>query len=226
MITTIEDIRNADRPSGFHHVNSATGGRMSARRNVQLWRAEAGRSAKAGVRDGWRGPTRHTPEEAAQDYVDYVRTGGRVPVEQARHEPLPYNIGMPAEYRNRSQRQPAGPADDSARTWFAYSIYVIDSISGLRLHLKIGVSTNPDRWRSLTTAGFGVEPHKAARPCADEAEARAIEQAWIHEAMEDEKYDHLAAMGGAGHESFAVKASYPAQYGWVTPPRNHLVAVA
>lgn len=70
---TIDDLRNDERKSGFDHVNSAMG-----RNNIiPIWRAAAGGRAVHTVGAAWRGPTRRTAKEAAQDYCDYVN-GGRV----------------------------------------------------------------------------------------------------------------------------------------------------
>jgi hypothetical protein len=69
----IEDIRNADRPSGFDHVHSPKPNR---------WRAQAGTRPKfAGDTSGssWMGPYRLSAEEAAQDYVNMVNLGAASP---------------------------------------------------------------------------------------------------------------------------------------------------
>lgn len=71
-VTTLADIRNPKRASGFDHVNSARGGRNCAGGrgdNRDRWRASCGWN---GSDAKWRGPTHNTPEAAAQDYCNYV----------------------------------------------------------------------------------------------------------------------------------------------------------
>ncbi len=69
---TIDDIRCDVNQSGFRNV-TANGARTN-------WRASSGNTTTSGGRTpGWRGPSRATPEAAAQDYVDYINlTGGRI----------------------------------------------------------------------------------------------------------------------------------------------------
>lgn len=80
---TVETLRNPARKSGFDHVriSSAPG------RPTTLYRAQAGgRPQRAGQRgNSWSGPSRRTPEQAAQDYCDMVNLravgpGGKVAV--------------------------------------------------------------------------------------------------------------------------------------------------
>lgn len=63
---TIEDLRNPKRKSGFDHVHSDAGSIVRPYRAVDA----RGHGHKKG--SGWRGPRRGVPEEAAQDYCDYV----------------------------------------------------------------------------------------------------------------------------------------------------------
>ncbi len=74
---TIEDIRNPARKSGFDHVNRANG----AAPRKALWRARlVGTSRKGATNIKFTGPIRETPEEAAQDYCDYINgLGDSVP---------------------------------------------------------------------------------------------------------------------------------------------------
>jgi Meiotically up-regulated gene 113 len=63
---TVEDLRNPARVSGFNHVYGPRKDRAYA-----TYAARAGFSKDKNHPD-WRGPRRATPEEAAQDYCDYM----------------------------------------------------------------------------------------------------------------------------------------------------------
>ena len=67
---TIEDIRNPRRKSGFNHVtsNQNRGGSQYQKPWVACLESDEGGCTK-------RGPRRATPQEAAQDFVDYANTG-------------------------------------------------------------------------------------------------------------------------------------------------------
>lgn len=62
---TIEDIRSSESKTGFRYVAKPD----PARRGGRPYRAI---KAIGKTRNGWQGPRRFTPEEAAQDYCDYV----------------------------------------------------------------------------------------------------------------------------------------------------------
>jgi hypothetical protein len=66
MKLTVEDIRNPNTKSGFKNVGSANPG---SPRPSSYWRAKVRIGPN---RNGWNGPVRSTPEEAAQDYCDYL----------------------------------------------------------------------------------------------------------------------------------------------------------
>lgn len=98
---TIEDIRNPARVSGFNNVTS-NGPRSN-------WRASSGNTTTSGGRKpGWRGPTRPTPEAAAQDYVDYINlTGGRLRAVSAGHPRR--------ATKDERARRPTPPAEQVAK---------------------------------------------------------------------------------------------------------------
>lgn len=76
---TIEDLRNPTRKSGFRYVSAGgCGAGWQGSRNG------------GGRRDGWRGPLRRTPEQAAQDYCDYVN-------------------GLPVAQQPKPRRSPKAP---------------------------------------------------------------------------------------------------------------------
>lgn len=66
---TVEDLKNPNRKSGFDHVGSA-GGVGTGHGGGKPWRFSIQKGTGAGCRTS--GPRRDTPEEAAQDYCDYV----------------------------------------------------------------------------------------------------------------------------------------------------------
>lgn len=68
---TVNDIRNPKRKSGFDHVNSANSGVNGHGHNGDRWRAELRTGPGSFSKNSWRGPTRRTSDEAAQDYCDY-----------------------------------------------------------------------------------------------------------------------------------------------------------
>lgn len=69
MPLTIDALRNSARKSGFDHVNSCN---PSSPRPRLYWRGEDWRGDSKAARKVWRGPTRQTTEQAAQDYCDYI----------------------------------------------------------------------------------------------------------------------------------------------------------
>jgi hypothetical protein len=73
-LLTIEDIRNPKRKSGFDHVNTIGGpSRKSADMWRAAWRIEGVSNSAGNFNQAYaRGPARPTPEEAAQDYCDYI----------------------------------------------------------------------------------------------------------------------------------------------------------
>lgn len=73
MLTT-EDIQNSARKSGFDYVGPNEKGGPTRNGRRPSWRASRGsrKTGTSGLEYGWRGPSRATPEEAAQDYCDYV----------------------------------------------------------------------------------------------------------------------------------------------------------
>lgn len=68
-MVTVESLRNPSRKSGYEHV------RKDQRRPAN--RPEFNAYQRLSVRPNrfWYGPVRRTPEEAAQDYCDYINSG-------------------------------------------------------------------------------------------------------------------------------------------------------
>lgn len=73
---TIENIRNPARKSGFDHVNTHEPGGQGRGNRKASWRAACGWD---GSNAKWRGPTRYTQQDAAQDYCDYINFGKTMP---------------------------------------------------------------------------------------------------------------------------------------------------
>lgn len=70
---TPKSIENPSRKSGYEHVNG--NGANLPDRKKQVWRATAGWNGSNAI---WRGPTRDTAIEAAQDYCDYINGQGAI----------------------------------------------------------------------------------------------------------------------------------------------------
>lgn len=73
---TPKDIENSKRKSGYNHVGSASAGPNGGGK-APLWRAQSGKGNTHGksnrsAESRWRGPTRTTQLDAAQDYCDYI----------------------------------------------------------------------------------------------------------------------------------------------------------
>lgn len=136
---TIEDIRNPSRKTGFDHVQTHGGGPNSSP-STRKWRgiAYGGKADKAGR--AWYGPSRPTPEAAAQDYCDHINGGsGVTPVKQLRSaghagkrralrrdEELDAALGLIRDRRGELE----------GRQGYVY--YITDGE-----YAKIGYSTNP-----------------------------------------------------------------------------------
>lgn len=78
-MTTIEDLRNPVRKSGFDHVGTGAAGKA-------FYASYGSKPHFAGEKtDGWRGPGRKDPAQAAQDYCDYIADRVRGGVERFVH---------------------------------------------------------------------------------------------------------------------------------------------
>lgn len=112
---TIEDIRNPARKSGFDRVNSATGGNgpngeYAADRQPR-WRASSGGGHPERA-SYWRGPSRANPEQAAQDYCDYINSG-KAPTPKLRREPKLRKLPLALKRTPKQARpKPAQPVQD------------------------------------------------------------------------------------------------------------------
>lgn len=140
MLTTA-DLRNPSRASGYDHVN----GQPQYLKN-RPWRAQSGGLRKDRGSKGWFGPRRATPEQAAQDYCDYINSGG-----QAAHTAALKTAG----HNGKRQSAPRDPEVQHAlgvlRDWkgqqegkqgYVYLIIEVNPGGGLS-YGKVGYSTNP-----------------------------------------------------------------------------------
>lgn len=156
---TIDDLRNPKRKSGFNHVSVDNGG--SSR--PKPYRAEVSLPKRERVVASyeWRGPRRATPDEAAQDYCDYVKGN---PLTSAPSVPT-MRGGLKTAGHKASRTPEAIPSDVEAaygmiRDFRAQQagkpgyVYLIieDNVGGSMVYGKVGYSTNPQaRVRELQT---------------------------------------------------------------------------
>ena len=91
MITP-KDIENPKRKSGFDHVNDASGEKDREIGRVR-WRAAAGgKPSYRQANTSWRGRSRDTALEAAQDYCDYINGSNVAPAPTLKTAGHVYNI--------------------------------------------------------------------------------------------------------------------------------------
>ena len=135
---TIEDIRDAARPSGFLHVVK----RGDGARSPYVANVYGGKLDKSGRL--WQGPRRRTAEEAAQDYCDYVNGNGVSHVNQLRsagHSGKREAADKPAEILHAEGLMRDWRAQQEGRQGYVYCIAEAEGVSPL---VKIGYSTNPE----------------------------------------------------------------------------------
>lgn len=104
---TIEDLRNPLRASGYDHVN--------ANGATDSWRAASGAKprTKGEVTALWRGPTRTSAAQAAQDYCDHVNGNFIQPsfkLKSAGHPTKPRKAAVRKDGKQRARpRKKEGP---------------------------------------------------------------------------------------------------------------------
>lgn len=143
----VEDIRNPARKSGFDHVGNSG--------NNKLWQANVygGKASKAG--HAWWGPTRALPEDAAQDYCDYINgnpSAARTPaLKSAKHngkrnplrrdEEVEYALGVLRDARAQRAGKQGYVYLIGQKDWRGDTI-----VDGVRVDafVKVGYSTNPE----------------------------------------------------------------------------------
>lgn len=166
---TIEDLRNPKRQAGFNYVNLN-------HRGPRPYRAQVGGSMRD--KQLWRGPSRATPEEAAQDYCDYINAQRPQQTPRLKSAGHAYNI-------ERTERDPEveaalgvlrdARAQREGKDGFVYLI--IEVQRGGALHYgKVGYSVNPRKRVAELQTG---NPRPLALHCmkkgtvADEADLHA-----------------------------------------------------
>jgi hypothetical protein len=141
---TPKDIENPSRRSGYDHVRYKEGGGGRAANN---WSAEHGsKPSKPGNRSAvWNGPRRATPEEAAQDYCDYINGSGVSPAPQlksAGHNGKREKLSDDPEVQAALGVLKDAKGERAGNQGFVYCIWESKPGGGME-YVKIGFSTNP-----------------------------------------------------------------------------------
>lgn len=172
----IEDLRDDKRKSGFRHVGSAGGTNYRSRGKPWVGYAKEGRT-------GWtfRGPRRATPEEAAQDYCDYVNgqsVAPATPLRSAGHSGRRAKLADDPEVRAALGILRDARAKRSGQRGYVYCIREVLDGGGIRF-VKIGYSTDPQaRVAELQTGN----PRPLALVCmkeGSEADEKALQQKYV-----------------------------------------------
>jgi hypothetical protein len=142
---TIEDIRNPIRQSGFDHV-TVPGPRSNWKGyRTQVYQSQVGTHVPLKWSNGivFSGLARATPEEAAQDWCDFVNSRGRVPatpgLKRAGHL---YEAPSP-DYDPEEEAALGYLRDKRAQRIEGKQGYVYAITDGE--YVKIGYSTNPSK---------------------------------------------------------------------------------
>lgn len=143
---TIEDIRNPKLRSGFDHVNTAgPGGKANGGGGRIKWFAVV-RPGRKGASDAeYRGPRRSMPEEAAQDYCDYINGQNATPAPRLKTAGHKYDI----EQTDRDPEVEAalGVLRDARaqREGVQGYVYCIGEETDDPEFVKVGYSVNPNK---------------------------------------------------------------------------------
>ena len=139
---TIEDIRNPKRKSGFDHVgyHPARGGRKPR------YHAQFNGPTGPGLGASYMGPNRDTPEEAAQDAVDYKNglPATPAPLKTAGHQYETPKVKVPSDIEAARGMIRDWKAQQQGKPGYVYLIIeVLDG--GALIYGKIGYSVNPKK---------------------------------------------------------------------------------
>ena len=133
---TIEALRNPLRESGFNYVGRAGGAKKKP------WRAQRNAGQGYGSPSTFRGPTRATPEEAAQDYCDYANGRSEfirvVPLKMAGHDYEVDEKDKDPEYQAALGVLRDRKAQRAGKRGYVYAITDGE-------YIKIGYSVNPKK---------------------------------------------------------------------------------
>lgn len=139
MTLTIEDIRNPKNRSGFNHVQTTGVPGPNGGGGQSKWRAVAHL-----VNPRWHGSRRATPEEAAQDYCDYMNGRNVKPtasLKSAGHKGPSRSTERTAEEKKLRKRLREIEADrNQDRNGYVYLIGEEGSLHAV----KVGFSYDPE----------------------------------------------------------------------------------
>jgi hypothetical protein len=187
-VVTIEDIRNPSRQSGFEHVGNAT-----TKGRTTRYRAQVGGTAA----NAWRGPSRKTAEEAAQDYCDYVNGQAQAPPATQSYPAPTIDMGNITEHQpkrtgGRAPKLVEGPRD-------LYDVFFYDPDTGLVVRRKVGYTARGlNRYTGICRMlGLSMKPNAQPRTLPSERDAKVAEDALIADICKDKNWKRV------GKECFA-----------------------
>lgn len=196
---TPEDLRNPERQSGFRNVQSASAGPNGGGQG-NYWRGITSKRGFGGQSDDgrWRGPMRHTPEEAAQDVANHLNGQPVAPASMGWRTPS-VDMGNVTQHSTstdpvRVVRTPwTGPTD-------LYDV-LIYTHTGALVCRKVGITARgTKRYEDICkTFGISIKPHQEAVTYPTKQAATDAEAALIAEVCKDDQWERI------GKESFARK---------------------
>lgn len=195
---TIEDLRNPDRKSGFDYVASANPSSKQKRTRDYFCARHGTRPTKKGqVTDSWRGPTRHTAEEAAQDFCDYVN-GQFVKPALEQWETPEIDMGN-GDKRHAPKSEPVKVIREKFTG--PHDLYDVDFLApGTKQFVvrKVGITARGhSRYADIAKMlGLSIRPRSKAITYDTEAKAKKHENDLIDKLCADKKWKRV------GKESF------------------------
>lgn len=190
---TPKDIENPARKSGYDHVASP-GGHGKGHGGGKPWHGIVRLSHVPNKY--WHGPRRDTPEEAAQDYCDYINGLGVAPATTAYPEPT-IDMGNITEHQPKRQggRQPKlveGPRD-------LYDVLFYDVDTGLVVRRKVGITARGlNRYTGICKMlGLSMKPNAEPVTLPSEKAARVAEDKLVADICKDKDWKRV------GKECFA-----------------------
>lgn len=142
---TIEDLRNPKRKSGFDRVNNAGGKQIPDKEAAgKPWNAVLKKDPSTTI---FRGPRRDTPEQAAQDYCDYIN-GQNKPAVAPKLKTISHvvtSIVPKMSDEERELREKVKTEQQKRLATRDSSVYLIAEDTTPLKYVKIGYSFTPDR---------------------------------------------------------------------------------
>lgn len=178
-MTTVDDLRNPKRKSGFDHVS---GPRRDRHRPSYFGHSKAGGTKLPSVGSGtdfaWRGSRRATAEEAAQDYCDYVNgltVAAPTTLTYPGH-PVRPKSELPSEVKDALGVLRDHKAQRAGRQGYVYLI----GVKGDFYAVKIGYSVNPEARVGELQTGNPRELYLLAKMPGTLADEKAIHAQFKH----------------------------------------------